>query len=304
MIKQAKKGIWKFEDLLPPIETKYHLTLGEGATRLTQIENIFFKHEYENPTGSVKDRGIAYQISHLYSKNIKKAVISSSGNAAISAAHYCKLAGIELTVFVSPKINTLKLKQLTKLSTSIIKSSKPISDAFQYAKKNSAFNLRPSTDPVGHIGYTSIAYELDNQLSNQIDAIFFPVSSGTTLVGVGEGYQKLGYLPKFFAVQTTSVHPIASHFDENFTKTEKSLADALVAKYTPRQEEVQSLIKKSGGGGFVVSDEDILSAHDFLLKHDINCSYEGAAALAGLWKAQNKGLKFQYPVCLLTGKPY
>ncbi|OGG15210.1 hypothetical protein A2773_04985 [Candidatus Gottesmanbacteria bacterium RIFCSPHIGHO2_01_FULL_39_10] len=304
MNSQAKKGIWQFADLLPPIEDQYKLTLGEGSTRVTEIDNIYFKHEYENPTGSIKDRGLAYQISYVYSQRIKSAVISSSGNAAISAANFCRLAGIELTVFVSPKIQPSKLAQLAKLGVRISQSPRPVSEAFKLAKEKNIYNLRPSKDPHGDIGYSTISYELHEEPGKRIDAIFFPVSSGTTLTGVAKGFEKLGYLPKLCAVQTTSVHPIASIFDKDFVKSNTSLADALVAKYTPRLDEVISFIKKSGGGGYIISDEEIIKANEYLVKNNINCSFEGAVALAGLWIAQSKGLKFNSPVCLLTGKLY
>src|SRR4030042_3312682 len=112
MSKQEIKGIWKYEDYFPPIKDVNKVTLGEGKTRLIDIDNVYFKLEYENPTGSVKDRGFAYQIAKLKEKGINKAVISSSGNAAISVANYCKLANIELTVFVGRNINKRKLKIL------------------------------------------------------------------------------------------------------------------------------------------------------------------------------------------------
>ncbi len=303
MIKQENKGIWQYAKFLPSIPKKYQLTLAEGNTTLKKIDDIYFKCEYENPTGSVKDRGLAYQISSLFSKGIKEAVISSSGNAAISAAKYCQMANIILTVFVSPKINKSKLDELEKLAIKIIQSSRPISDAFKYSKEKNIYNLRPSRDPVGHIGYSTIAYELDQEVG-KVDAIFFPVSSGTTLVGVAQGYKKLGYIPKLFVVQTTAVHPIASQFDSDFKKTLTSLANSLAAKYSPREKEIAKIIKKSHGGGWVISDEEMIAARNWLLGHNIDCSYEGAATLAALWKAHKKGSVFRNPVCLLTGKFY
>ncbi len=209
-----------------------------------------------------------------------------------------------MTTFVSPKINSSKLAQLAKLEVHIIQSTRPISDSFKYANENNIYNLRPSKDLHGDTGFATIAFELNDELGKKADAVFFPLSSGTTLTGVAKGFEKLGYLPKLYVVQTTRVHPIASLFDKDFVKTNTSLADALVAKYTPRHDEVISFIKKSGGGGFVISDEEILKANDYLTKNSINCSFEGAAALAGLWKSQKRGFQFNSPVCLLTGKMY
>ena len=132
--------------------------IGYKPTSLEKREGIFFKCEYENPAGSVKDRGIVYQVSCLKTKGVRKAVISSSGNAAISAIHYCQQAGIDLTVFISPKINKEKLKILEKSYCQIVKTEKPISNTVKYSRKSAAANLRQSTDPNAVIGYEAIAH--------------------------------------------------------------------------------------------------------------------------------------------------
>lgn len=272
-------------------------------TSLRCIDNIYFKCEFENPTGSVKDRSISYQVSKLSQQGIQKAVISSSGNAAISAAIYCKKENIVLTVFVSPHICLAKLDVLKKLYCTIIISKKPISDAARFEKNQNAYNMRQSKDDLAVPGYETIAYELYNQLPT-VDAVFVPVSSGTTLVGIARGFQKIGKMPALHTVQTESVHPIAQKFDNDFQKKVTSIADGIVARFTPREDEIISWIKKSKGSGWVISDEKMQDAHKILSKHNLLCSYEGAAAMAALGKAKNKGFIYKNPVCILTGKYY
>ncbi|MCX6726271.1 MAG: pyridoxal-phosphate dependent enzyme, partial [Candidatus Shapirobacteria bacterium] len=70
-------------------------------TPLENIDGIYFKREDFNPSGSVKDRWLSLKIAPNQSY-----VISSSGNAAISAQHFSP----NVTVFVSPKTNPHKLK--------------------------------------------------------------------------------------------------------------------------------------------------------------------------------------------------
>ena len=192
---------------------------------------------------------------------------------------------------------------MEKLDCRIIQTKKPVSGAFRYAKENKTFNLRQSTDDNAVIGYETIAYEL-NEKEAKSDAVFIPVSSGTILAGIASGFHKLGKSCIIHAVQTEAVHPIASLFDTDFTSQKKSLADAIVAKYTPRQEQIIAVIKRSKGFGWVISDKEIKKADSWLKSHELNCSYEGAAALAALWKAKEHGYHYKFPVCLLTGKPY
>lgn len=274
-----------------------------GDTHLVIADGVCFKLEYENPTGSVKDRAVVSQTENLIKLGIKEAVISSSGNAAISAAYYCKQANIELDIFVSPNILKAKLERLKEEGLRIHFTKKPVKDAHEFALKTGAFNLRQSKDEHALNGYGKIAEELIAQ-NPGIDAVFIPVSSGSIFAGVGRGFSKYRKIPALHAVQTEAVNGIASQFDRDFTPKSKSLADAIVARFTPREKEVIELIKQTGGNGWVISDSEILEAHKYLINHDLFCSYEGGVVLATLWKAEKNGVKYRNPVCLLTGKFY
>lgn len=273
-------------------------------TPLVKIDNVYFKCEFGNPTGSHKDRALALQITKLQIKKISEAVISSSGNAAISAAYYCKLAGIKLNIFISPNINKNKLEALKEIDCEIFQTPKPINASMKFARENNAFNLRQSTDPNALIGYEPIAKEIIQE--NVVpDAFFIPVSSASSLVGIALGIEKLGYRVPIHAVQTDAVHPISGMFDKDFQVSErKSLADAIVARYTPRESAAIKIIRQTDGWGWTISNSEMEKGRSWLLSHNLDCSYEGAATIAALWKAEKKGYKFKNPICLLTGKFY
>ncbi|MBM3208675.1 PLP-dependent lyase/thiolase [Candidatus Shapirobacteria bacterium] len=275
-----------------------------GNTREVLVEGIILKREDENPTGSIKDRGISYQIDQAEERGLSDLVLSSSGNAAISAAYFCRRAGINLSIFVSPKISKVKLKRIRGLGITVFQTPRPISGAIRFAKENGFLNLRPSAAADGPVGYQSIAAEIFDRWG-KIDSIFLPVSSGTTLVGVAEGFKKLGFLPQIHAVQTAAICPIAGKFDQDFVPVKSSLTSALVAKFLPRKKQVLELIRKSGGWGWAISDEEITQADVWLKERGISTSFEGTAALAGVFKARRKHWSLgEKIVCLLTGKKY
>lgn len=276
--------------------------MDEGQTPLIE-EEVIFKREDLNPTGSLKDRGLAYQISQAYAAKEKNLVISSSGNAAISAAAYCQLAGINLFVFLPKNIELGKLEKVREYQAKITLSDRPLSDSLKFSKKFGFKNLRPSLDPLGVEGYKTIAFEIFQELG-KTDDIFLPVSSATCLVGMAEGFKILGFFPRIYCCQSTKVFEIAGKFDKNFVKTETSLARALVAKTTPRKEEAIKIIKDFGGWGWVIGDKEIKEAENWLEKRKIATSAEGALTLAAVWKARKKGWKLGKTVCLLTGKKY
>ncbi len=267
-------------------------------TPLVKIDNFYLKREDQNPTGSAKDRAIPFQIENLKHLGFTKAVISSTGNAAISAAHFCQINQIELTIFLSSKVNQKKLDLLKQYSAEIILSDQPISDAIKYAKSKQVYLLRQSTDPSALIGYQQIALEVIQDLP-QISSIFIPVGSGTTLLGIA---QKLPPSTKIFAVQSASNCPISKRFDNNFIPENRLITDALSVKFIPLKDKIISNIKNCNGSAFTVQNEAILLANQLLESKNIFTSLEGSLALAGYQKAIKNGIDVgNFPVILLTG---
>ena len=267
-------------------------------TPLIKIANVYLKREDLSETGSAKDRAMIFQIENLKKQGFKTAVISSTGNAAISATHFCHLNKINLTVFVSPKIDKNKFDLLKKNGGQIFISNQPISESIKFSKKNNSYLLRQSTDPSALIGYQEIGKELMNELP-KITSLFIPVGSGTTLLGIS---QALTSSVKIYAVQPASNCPLSKFFDSGYQPETDNITDALSAKYLPLKSQIISTIKNSGGTGLVIQNNEILEAQKILDSNGIKTSLEGALAFAGYKKAIKNNLNIgSYPVVILTG---
>jgi len=262
-------------------------------TPLVKIHDLYFKREDQNLTGSAKDRSLALQVKYLSTHGYISAVISSTGNAAISAQYFCHKYGINLTVFVSPHTDNSKLK----LIANYIVSPKPISDAFKYAKENKAYLLRQSTDPIAITGYSQITKEIINQCP-QVSSIFVPIGSGTTLVGIASNLPNS--IP-IFGVQPASNCPIASIFDHDFVKEFFTITDALGVKLLPLKNTVVKAINDHLGQGIVVQNKEVLNAKKYLESNNIITSAEGALTLAGFNKIKSQSNIGLFPVIILTG---
>jgi len=59
-----------------------------SKTDLIKLDDFYIKREDLNPTGSAKDRALFYQVNNLQKLGFTNAVISSTGNAAISASYF------------------------------------------------------------------------------------------------------------------------------------------------------------------------------------------------------------------------
>jgi threonine synthase len=290
----------------------------QPATPLEFRDAIYFKREDCNLTGSVKDRSIQVQIAMAKNDGFRRFVLSSSGNAAISAAYFCKKQALNLDIFVSPHINPAKLAKIKEAQYEVHITPSPLESSIQFAEENSAFHLRQATSTAAVEGYWALAAELVAQIpklaksEHQQVGIFLPVSSGTTLVGIYQGLEslissnQLTIIPEFHAVQTAAIHPIASVFDQNFKRKSSSLADAIVPPIDPpRKDEVVSILNQTEGYGWVISDSEIRLADQWLGEHQITTSYEGALALAGYFKFQKEtGRRYDMPIIFLTGTKY
>lgn len=298
-------GIWRFSPLLKPVEEKFKLTLNEGNTPelINKNSEIIFKRDDENPTGSLKDRGMAYLLSQLYSEGKTKFVLPSSGNAAISALSYGKLVKMQMKFFVSPRAEEGKLERLSAMGGDVEVTEKTLSQSVKFSQENGYFNLRPSLNEFASEGYQTIAFELA-QNQGVIDDIFIPVSSGVCLLGIYLGFLKMGFMPRIHLCQSSRINPLACVFDQDFKPEETSVAHGLVARSVPLKEQILSSVRNSKGTGWVVENREILLAQNELEDEGITTSAEGGLAFAAIAKAQKKGWQLGKTVCLLTGRKY
>ncbi len=278
-------------------------------TPLVNIEGVLFKDESKNPTGSVKARGLSWQIYKLLEEGVNEAVISSSGNAALAGAFYASSAGIKLHVFIPPKVGPEKLERLNEYQAVINVTQNPITDAEEYAAKHDLVLIRQSKDENAIFGFRQLASELSKQMSDlKLDfsnsSIFFPVSSGTTVVGFYEGLSSmdLSALPQIHIVQTPAVQTIAKEFDTSQKRKARSIVPGIVARKVANtyKKQVLEAVNETNGSGWVVPDEDTKRASEWLHHNGMETSLEGALALAGFWKAKNKYQLKENTIILLT----
>ncbi len=268
-------------------------------TPITKVNDFYIKREDQNPTGSAKDRAIQVQIDHLIKNKFESAVISSTGNAAISAAHFCHQFNLPLHIFVSQNINPKKLNIIKSLpQTTIHQSLKPISQAIKFSKTNSRYLLRQSTDPLAIKAYSQIGKEIIDQLP-QVSSIFVPVGSGATFMGIR---QAIPQNVNIYAIQPAANPTLAKYFDKNFKPESINLTDALTVKTLPLRQKLISSLKQTDSLALAVQNNDILLAQKELSSQNITTSSEGALALAGLYKAKKMSLDIgPNPLIILTG---
>jgi len=274
---------------------------------------LYFKREDLHPLHSHKGRSLPIMIDRHLQKGMSNFVISSSGNAAFASALYIKKYNqkhknkLTLQIFVGEKIDASKLKKIKKIADEniiVTQIKNPKQSAFQLQKNRQFIYLRQSTDDNALIGYEILAKELC-KIKN-LAAVFVPTSSGTTALGLYQGFKKLKKQIQIHIVQTSTIHPIAENFSppKESVQTEISLANAIVDKVALRKPTVVTAIKNSGGWGWVASNQEIKEAIQATSKTEkIKLSPNSALAVAGLQKALKNNWNFNGAVvCLITGQ--
>jgi len=99
--------MWRYAQLLPVVNKRNIVSLGEGWTPLLKlnrlaekldINNLLIKDESQNPTGSFKARGLSAAVSKAKELGIKNCIVPTAGNAGGALAAYCAHAGMNATV--------------------------------------------------------------------------------------------------------------------------------------------------------------------------------------------------------------
>ncbi len=228
LIENGLPGIWKYRHSFGLPKNAEIISLGEGNTALIESSafdtDIYFKTEYQNPTGSFKDRLTSPEISYLKSSGITDAVEDSSGNAGASFAAYSQRANIKGKVFIPSYASGPKKKQIEAYGVPLELVEGPRSAAaiaVKKAVKEGATYASHAYLPFGLPGLATIAYELVEQLGSAPGSVLAPVGHGSLLLGLTKGFEALKNIgeidrfPQLIGVQAKACAPIYQQWDGN-----------------------------------------------------------------------------------------
>lgn len=176
-----------------------------GNTPLMNIDNIYFKLEMFNPSGSIKDRIAKAMILGFIQNKSDGAnytiVEATSGNTGVSVAMVCAALGLECDIFAPRNISKLKLKMMEAYGASVDTFHSTIADCIYYAKEwaienkkhhyldqfNNKYNVKAQVkmaeEAQYQLGYASFGISIIHPYSAP-DAIVAGVGTGGTIMGL------------------------------------------------------------------------------------------------------------------------
>ncbi len=331
-------SLWRWNDYIESVPANARVTLGEGNTPLVRsrrigpaagLENLYFKIESGNPSGSYKDRFAATAVSHMVANGQTRCIATSSGNTGAALAAYCAAAGIECRIAIVEGAPAGKLKQMMAYGARIARVRQFGTDAgvtetvLQLLRE---IGSRPGNalqisafvySPAGMSGVQSVSFELAEQANFPIHHVFCPAGGGGLCVAAARGFRSLverGQIrktPAIHCVQPEGNNTISGPLRNGLIRAQEVACTTLVSGL-----QVASVIdgdlavtecRASGGTGFLVKDEYVWALQKRLAREEgIFSEPAGVVALAGALNAAASGeiAASDSVVCLVTGSGF
>jgi threonine synthase len=235
MLADRPSSLWRYRELLPPVDDASIVTLGEGMSPLLpcprlgkhfSLDDVWIKDESQLPTGSFKSRGQTAAITMCQQFGIRRVAIPTAGNAGGAMAAYAARAGMEAFVFMpedTPAINQYECR-LAGAKTFLVNGL--ITDCGRIVREGKDrmgwFDISTLKEPYRVEGKKTMGLELAEQFGWRLpDVILYPTGGGTGLIGMWKAFdelEQLGWLvdkrrPRMVAVQSTGCAPIVRAFD-------------------------------------------------------------------------------------------
>ncbi len=316
-----KDGVLKrYRRFLPITDDTPLFTLGEGDTPLVKshrlgkeigCEELYFKLEGCNPSGSFKDRGMVMAVAKALEDKSAGLICASTGNTSASAAAYGARCGLPTIVLV-PKGNIArgKLVQAIAYGARIMLVEGTFDEALRMLReldKENPLTLVNSINPYRLKGQKTAAFEIVDDLGDAPEYLFIPVGNAGNITAYWMGFKEYfedglaTRLPRMMGFQAEGAAPIVhGHVVEH----PETVASAIRIGNPASWDKALKAKDESKGLIDTVSDAQIIEAYKLLSQREgIFCEPASAASLAGVIKLSSSGvhLRDKRIVCVITG---
>ena len=310
----------KYRDHLPVTPATPIISLGEGDTPLVKsarlgrelgCEELYFKLEGCNPTGSFKDRGMVVAVAKALEEKSHAIMCASTGNTSASAAAYgarCDLT----TIVLVPKGDVAmgKLAQAIAYGAKVVVIRGNFDAALTLVRQLSQrlnITLVNSVNPHRIEGQKTAAFEIVDVLGDSPDYLCIPVGNAGNITAYWKGfveYHRAGRAkrrPRMMGFQAEGAAPIVRG---EAISNPTTVASAIRIGNPASWRGAIAARDQSGGAIDLVSDDEILTAYRLLASREgIFCEPASAASFAGFMKLTRQGLDLRDKrvVCIITG---
>lgn len=306
------KGLWRYGELLPVVDDRSIVSLGEGFTPIVSLKNgggrLLLKDDGLLPTGTFKARGMCVAVSRAKELGVRRFAVPSAGNAAGALACYVARGGLEAVVYMPVDTPLSMRRECEAFGASVRLVEGSISDAGRVMRSELAgkgfFDVSTLREPYRVEGKKTMGLEIAEQLGFELpDVIVYPTGGGTGVVGMWKAFgelEELGWIgsrrPRMVSVQAEGCAPIVKAFMEGREKVDEpypnpsTVASGLRVPQPYASEQILKVLRESGGAAVTVSDREMLDAMCTLAaKEGVFACPEGAATYSAYRKMIDDG---------------
>lgn len=308
-------GVWRFKELVyPGVSDELVVSSPEGNTNLYEVprlaqwaglEQLWLKHEGENPTGSFKDRGMTGGVTQARALGMQHVACASTGNTSAALASYAAKGGMKAIVFFQEgQVALGKLAQAIAYGAVCIQIPGDFDTAMRLVQDVAAaleIYLLNSVNPFRLEGQKTIVYEILQQLRWEVpDWIVVPGGNLGNSSSFAKGLmelKKLGlidHLPRIAIVQAEGANPLYRGYQNQFATHERvkaqTLATAIKIGDPVSYDKAVRALHWTDGVVEEVSDQEILDAKAMIDASGIGCEPASACSLAGSRKLVAAGV--------------
>ena len=331
LIESRPHSLWRYRELLP-VETPrtgFHsgftpLVRADRLARELGVDELYIKDDSVNhPTFSYKDRVVSVAATKAVEFGCEVFGCASTGNLANSVAAHAARLGLRCMVFIPDDLEPSKVLGSAIYGPKVFAVDGNYDDvnrlctqlADRYGWGFANINLRSYYAE----GAKTMGFEIAEQLGWRFPRhVVSPVAGGTLLPRILRGFEEFvelglvsGPLPKIHAAQPSGSSPVINALDAGLEFPEPvrpaTIAKSLAIGNPADGFQVLSSVRRTGGSGIAVSDEEILDAVSLLARTEgIFTEPAGGTTLAGAKRLIESGAipRNESLVVVITGNGY
>lgn len=311
----SQSGVWRYRELFPFVENEADIvTLREGNTPLLSgpkaaayagVDQVVFKHQGFNPTGSFKDNGMTAGVAQARRLGMKRVACVSTGNTSASMAAYASAGGLEPMIFIpNGNISYGKLAQALEYGARTFQVDANFDQILALVRiltEKLGIYLLNSINPFRIEGQKSIVIEMMDQRDwNVPDWIVLPGGNLGNVSAFGKGLREMlaagliTKLPRLAVIQAAGASPFYDFMQqpgEFIANTHpETLATAIKIGDPVSWPKAWLEISTTNGVVEKATEQEIADAKAVIGACGIGCEPASAATLAGIKKLRAAGV--------------
>jgi cysteine synthase A len=202
---------------IKPSESILELIGIDPILKLTKFKrpghaDIYAKLEYMNPSGSIKDRMVAYAIKNAEKRGkLRKGytiVEATSGNTGVALAMVAATKGYKSVIVMPKSTSDIKKKMMRSFGAKLVLTpdkggiAAVVNKAKELAKRKNSWMLNQFENPDNPRSHIEIGKEIVKALGRDgVDAFVAAIGTGGTLVGVSKALKGVNQKTRIVAVE-------------------------------------------------------------------------------------------------------